>query len=223
MDGIATITYSFEMPSGEAFDAEQDFCVGTPKVWGDEITFTNGNGGQGYLCRDLWGNEFSFPYLCDYNHFEYKLTTVDETQTISQLITTSTNGMLDLPVPTPGFYKFWIRPISDCGVGDWTKKVVEYKNCSQGGFFSLSILPNPTASKATIELKQNIDIKETAKEKIEWELEIYDQSFMLKNKHKKLKAKKKKISTHNWKEGTYMVRAKVNGTIVTEKLIIKKN
>ena len=55
---------------------------------------------------------------------------------------------------------------------------------------------------------------------LEWNLEVYDQGQQLKAMKTKLKGKEFKLNTSGWKKGVYIVRAKVNGQTITDKLIV---
>jgi hypothetical protein len=83
----------------------------------------------------------------------------------------------------------------------------------------LSISPNPATGETTLKLvSENNDAPVAL---TEWDYEIYDSMQSLKEKKTKLKTAKTKISTSNWKEGVYIVRAIIGEKIITEKLLVK--
>ncbi len=85
----------------------------------------------------------------------------------------------------------------------------------------MSISPNPARSETTIALKNNSkeeDFDETA----QWDIEIYNQSYMLQDKKSKLKGNIIRINTSSWKEGIYYIKATYKDEIISEKLIIKR-
>jgi hypothetical protein len=85
--------------------------------------------------------------------------------------------------------------------------------------FYLSISPNPASGETTIEIKSTQ--KEQANQVIVWELEVYDQMRSMKEEKTKLRTAQTKINTSGWKEGVYIIRALVNGEVVTGKLMVK--
>lgn len=82
----------------------------------------------------------------------------------------------------------------------------------------MKISPNPATDEATIELCAS---GTKGPEISECQVEIYDPSQMLKTKIQKIKGNKQSIRTAGWKDGVYIVRAKVGNEILTDKLVIK--
>lgn len=191
-------------------------CLGAPVINASEIVFSNSAGGQGYLCTSQAGNTFELT-SCNSNYYEIKLTYLDETTIVSQYNTTDGFGSLDYSQLSPDYYLFWARGINNCGTGEWCVTEVEYVDCS---LFRLLVSPNPANSEATIELTSNTESEEVAKTP-EWELVVYGTNQELKTKSQKIKNKTHKINTQGWKDGVYIIRAKVDGKPITGKLIIK--
>lgn len=84
---------------------------------------------------------------------------------------------------------------------------------------SLSISPNPVTGETTLRL-----VGENENDLIalnEWDYEIYDSMQSLKEKKTKLKTVETKINTSSWKEGVYIIRAKIGEDIITEKMVVK--
>jgi len=90
---------------------------------------------------------------------------------------------------------------------------------SEGGPMLIVITPNPSAGEATIELTS--DNKEAFTALTEWEYEIYDSMQGMKEKKTNLKSTQTKVNTTNWKDGVYIVRAKIGEKIISEKLVVK--
>lgn len=102
----------------------------------------------------------------------------------------------------------------------------------------LSISPNPATSEATVELVNASTVgavqspsataglvsasTEKVEQEPEWSMEVYDAVQNIKAKTPKTKGNKQKLNTSGWKDGVYIVRANVNGEVVTGKLVVKK-
>ncbi len=90
-------------------------------------------------------------------------------------------------------------------------------NC---GYYYMTFTPNPSVSETTLTLEpgsEDIMVDESQ----EWDLEIYDQNQMLKEKKIKLKGKACKIKTAGWKSGVYFVRASYGKETIFGKLQVK--
>lgn len=85
--------------------------------------------------------------------------------------------------------------------------------------YSLSVSPNPATGEATIELVGNS--KETLAVGTEWDLEVYDSMQGMKEKKTNIKTTQTKINTFGWKDGVYIVRAKIGDEVISEKLVVK--
>ncbi|MEZ5107302.1 MAG: T9SS type A sorting domain-containing protein [Draconibacterium sp.] len=111
-----------------------------------------------------------------------------------------------------------IRACNTCGYTDWKHMYINVENC---GLYLLVFTPNPTSGETTLSIESESNEK-TFDETAEWELEIYDNAQMLKEKKTKLKGNNTKIQTAGWKEGMYVVRVKYKNQILTGKLVVKK-
>ena len=111
-----------------------------------------------------------------------------------------------------GTYQVVARAQNSCG---WSDYFITYVDVTDG--YYLAISPNPTTTEATIELV-NTSTEKATKE-IEWDLEVYD---AMKAKVQKIKTNKHNLNTTGWKDGVYMVRAKVESKIITGKLVVKQ-
>ena len=146
----------------------------------------------------------------------------------------------------PCFYNWILNPLngnsvyyygSTCDIAFYNsgtyQLVVQAKNtCTGSGYgpyyvtgiyvydsYRLSISPNPTTTEATIELVSTS--AEKAKKETEWNLEVYDAMQTLKAKTQKIKDNKQTVNTLGWKEGAYIVRAKIGMDIITGKLVVQ--
>jgi hypothetical protein len=85
--------------------------------------------------------------------------------------------------------------------------------------YSLLVSPNPSNDVATVELLSTEP--ETQASLVEWELEVYDQLQVQKIKTPKQKGKTYQLNTQGWKDGVYIILAKVGDEIISEKLVVK--
>lgn len=112
-------------------------------------------------------------------------------------------------------YDVQVEAVNSCGVSAKTFLPVFEPDC----FYRLLLSPNPTTTESTVEL---VSVSGTAFDlSTEWELEVYDQSQMLKTKKTKLKGQSCKINTTGWTDGVYIVRATYKERVLAEKLIVK--
>jgi hypothetical protein len=208
--------------SGDCADAtiRKDIdWVGKPYVNPATIHFTCVEG-QGYLCTNASGNEFSFYYTAPYNYFDVKLTNLSETLTLCELTIYGTEGDLDLCFPPPeGTYKFWIRGNNICGTGNWSKTAVDYVVC---GFWGLDIFPNPTTGETTVSIVSSNDKTIILNDDEEWHLEVYTQSKLLKLTRRNIKGNKYILNTSGWQTGMYFVVVYYKDEILTETLIVNE-
>jgi len=114
----------------------------------------------------------------------------------------------------PGYYQVVAKAHNTC---DWSSYSMRMVNVTSG--YYLAISPNPSSEETVVELAN--DNKEAMAALSEWDFEIYDTMQGIKEKKSKLKETKSKINTNNWKEGIYIVRAKIGDEIISEKLLVK--
>jgi hypothetical protein len=90
--------------------------------------------------------------------------------------------------------------------------------CDNG--YYLMFTPNPSTSETIVSIgsvsKKGFD--ETA----EWEVEIYDQGQILKEKKTRLKGREYLLNTSGWKEGVYIVRVNLKENVKSGVLIVTK-
>jgi len=121
---------------------------------------------------------------------------------------------VDIAFYNSGSYQLVVRAENDCGFGPYTGTSIYVYDAK-----SLSITPNPGNGEVTVA------IESTDKNELivsEWDLEIFSETMLLKEKKTKLKGKSTTIQTAGWTEGVYMVRAKYKDEILTGKLIVKR-
>jgi hypothetical protein len=110
-----------------------------------------------------------------------------------------------------------VRAQNDCGWTNWKYDYWQVVSCSGG--ILLKISPNPTESEAMLTLEnEDADIID---KNLEWEYEIYSPGLLLKEKKTKLKERNTKINTSGWKDGVYIVKARVGNELLSEKLVVK--
>jgi beta-glucanase (GH16 family) len=220
--GEGKITYSFEMPGGETFEAEETFWVGKPSldVSSEFFKIISADGGSDYVCTDQAGNEFDLSYFnnkCGCTNYEIKLTSLNGITVYDQFYT-SGNGDLDYPYLSEGWYIIWARGYNACGWGDWVSTELEFRDCSQ---MLLLFTPNPTTGETIMSIESTSKEK-TFDENTPWDFEVYSETQLLKTKQTNLRGQSTKIQTNGWKEGVYSVRVKYQNEILTGKLVVKR-
>jgi len=118
--------------------------------------------------------------------------------------------------PVEGTYTFMLKQNWTCG---WSSFAEEYREFF-GFWFGLLFSPNPTIGETTltIEPKGGKAFDENAG----WELEVYSQAYVLKERKTKLRGKSTIIKTTGWKAGIYIVRVKYKDKFLHGKLMVKK-
>jgi hypothetical protein len=115
-----------------------------------------------------------------------------------------------------------VEVYADACNGVNSKVIIDYFGSGYcGSSYSLIFSPNPATGETTLSIEtasEDIDFDENA----EWELEIYNQSQLLKEKKTSLKGKSTKIQTADWKEGIYFVRVKYKDEALQGKLVVKR-
>ncbi len=93
------------------------------------------------------------------------------------------------------------------------------RNCYS---YTLSLSPNPSTVETTISLETIATDAKSTEALQEWDLEVYNQGQQLKARKQKINGSQATLNTSGWKEGVYIIRAKVNGEVLTEKLVVKE-
>lgn len=125
------------------------------------------------------------------------------------------NSIISFNIVSGNSATFGVSTTNACG-----NVINNQYNFGIGGGYYMAISPNPATSVTTLELVS--DSKEPVAENIEWSLDIYDPMQRQKDNIPKIKGSRQIINTSGWKDGVYIVRANVNGEIVTGKLVVKK-
>ncbi|MDO8928188.1 MAG: T9SS type A sorting domain-containing protein [Bacteroidota bacterium] len=106
-----------------------------------------------------------------------------------------------------------------CGV--YTKVKIGYLGSGYcGGYYAMSLSPNPSSGETTLTIEPTSE-DVIFDENTEWEVEIFDQRQMLKEKRLKLKGRDQRIQTSGWKSGIYIVRVKYKDENLQAKLVVK--
>lgn len=112
-------------------------------------------------------------------------------------------------------YDIQVEAVNPCGLSEKTFMPVFEPDC----FYRLQLSPNPTTTESTVEL---VSVSGAAIDlNTEWELEIYDSMQGMKEKKTNLKTVQTKVNTSSWKDGVYIVRAKIGEKMVSDKLVVK--
>src|SRR5690606_34326832 len=117
----------------------------------------------------------------------------------------------------PGYYQLVVQAQNTCGTGPYYVESNLYVFDPR----NLSIFPNPSTEETTLSIKSELR-KGNFDEDSGWDLEVYTQGQLLKEKKTNLKGNSTKIQTAGWKEGVYIVRVHYKGELLTGKLVVKK-
>ncbi len=120
--------------------------------------------------------------------------------------------------PAPSQEDIYIRAHNSCGWSEWKHTIWSVvDNCGWYLIFS----PDSDTGGTKITIASGTAEKSFA-ETTEWNLEIYNQSQLLKEKKIKLKGNSTVINTSGWQEGVYTVQVKFDDEVLTDKLLIKR-
>jgi hypothetical protein len=104
--------------------------------------------------------------------------------------------------------------VTACGISKTTtRNNVEVIMCS-----NLLLTPNPSTDQTTVSIESSSE--KGFDPSVQWDLEVYE-GDQLKTKTSGVKGKSATLNTSNWKDGVYIVRAKLDDQILTGKLVIK--
>ena len=216
--GVGKITYTFQI-SGETFTAYKDFNVGPPISYidftvyrSDGVLATKG-GSTWLMCANttyhIYMNNHSSVQLS--NYIWKTPTGWYQNYTYQNMISVNTNSSPGGPVEISAY-------VNDCNGNYNIATTYMGTNYSCGAYF-MAFTPNPATEQTTIEL--SADGEKMVNDKTEWEMEVYDNMQSLKEKKIQIKGNQTKLNTTNWKDGVYIVRAKIGEEIISEKLLIK--
>ncbi|NQU85739.1 MAG: T9SS type A sorting domain-containing protein, partial [Mariniphaga sp.] len=177
--------------------------------------YTSGGSPASYMCPDTYYHIYiNNSGGCSLSNYSWSIPAAwDSMYQSSNMISVYTNS-------TPGGMVEVDAYISCCN--ETRKVITDYLYSGYcGGYYSMIFTPNPSELETTLSI-------ESTKEEVqfddneEWELEVYDQTQILKEKKNKIKGSKYKIKTQSWKEGIYIVRVKYKDEILQGKLVVKK-
>ena len=124
----------------------------------------------------------------------------------------------DIAFYSTGTYQLIVQAQNTCpGYGPYTvlNGIEVYDS------YGLLISPNPTSGVTTLTV-ESASQEKAVDEIIEWELEVYTQNQILKEKKTKLKGNSTAINTAGWLEGVYVVRVKYGKEVLQAKLVVTK-
>ncbi|MBN1822577.1 MAG: M4 family metallopeptidase [Prolixibacteraceae bacterium] len=211
-DGWVQVNYT----SNGVTTAGPKMNVGVNQPYSGDVyldLYTSGGSPASYMCPDTYYHI----YLvndggCSLSDYSWSIPAGwDSMYQYNNMISVYTNsypgGMVEVYANT------------SCGVN--RKILIDYLGSGYcGGYYSLSFTPNPTSLETTVLIEPTSeDIKFDINE--EWELEIYSETQVLKEKKVKLKGNEVRIQTQGWKDGVYFVRVKYKDEIITGKLVVK--
>ena len=224
--GSGTITFSFEMPSGEEFTAGRTFWVGIPDDTKLDIRTTNSGGLHEIMACEITSAEAqhdgSSGHAIDIDEYEWYMPYASDWDIYEEY----GGGGIDMRYveidywedPPPSTDVINIRAHNTCGWSWWESITVGVDdNC---GWF-LMFSPTPATGETTLSI-ESASAEKTFDETAEWDLEIYSETQLLKTKQTSLRGQSAKIQTAGWKEGVYLVRVNYNGEILTGKLVVKR-
>lgn len=220
--GAATITYTFEMPSGEIFEAAKYFWVGPPSSGNFNVIHVD------TYDNTLFEGETNQLVAVDYD-YQLGITDWDWDYDGWYHWEVTATDMLSF-VDVPYFYNYkdiYVRAENTCGESGWhTERFYPFE------YYYFSIFPNPASDyvELAIESKEEAANK-TSKVKIakikdkdgfgEYTIEVWSKAG---GKLKNITSKDKylQLSTRDLLPGIYFVHLKVDGKIYKQQLIIEK-
>ena len=128
-----------------------------------------------------------------------------------------------ISVYTGSTYGGMVEVYADACNGINSKVIIDY--FGGGGYcgnsYSMVLSPNPATGETTLSIETTSEDSEFD-ENAEWELEVYSQNQLLKEKKTSLRGSSTTIPTSGWKEGVYFVRVNYKDEVLQGKLVVKK-
>jgi beta-glucanase (GH16 family) len=245
-NGQGKITYTFKMPSNEIFTAEKTFWVGKPVLTNMTI-----NGSLTFPSEVCKGKIDIFAAGLDANYTEpvtyiwsgSNVGITGSTNSVWVKYTGSVNSYASVTVTVSGqcgqwsSHCTWSGLITNCGGDDETYRITPNETVLEDSTsfdesalltsvsetetkYKLTLTPNPAHMETILKI-ECVSAEETFDENEAWDLEIYTQSQLLKNRKTKLKGQSTNITIAGWQEGVYVVRVKYGNIILQEKLLVK--
>lgn len=203
--GIGQITYTFQMPSGETFNASKDIYVS--KLVAPVVRNTKYSGEGEPMQIQFTANQFTEGAPNTYNWY------VNNT-----LVESNYNDNIFIRyIPCGHTINVKCKISNVCMTSPYSSNHTLTNDCSR--YLVLLITPNPSINEAIISIESAS--KESFDLSTPWELEVYDQMQIMKEKKTAIRGKQTKIDITNWKDGVYIVRAKIGEEIISGKLLVK--
>ena len=120
-----------------------------------------------------------------------------------------------------GWVNVKVKARNACGWGNYSAPAFQFSTTTCNSYL-LSLSPNPSTVETTISLETIATDAKSTEALQEWDLEVYNQGQQLKARKQKINGSQATLNTSGWKEGVYIIRAKVNGEVLTEKLVVKE-
>ncbi|MGQ7868298.1 S8 family serine peptidase [Sunxiuqinia sp. sy24] len=120
-----------------------------------------------------------------------------------------------------GWVNVKVKARNACGWGNYSAPALQFSTNTCYPYL-LSLSPNPSTVETTISVGPASAEAKSTEALPEWDLEIYNQGQQLKARKQKIIGSQTTLNTSGWKEGVYIIRAKVNGEVLTEKLVVKE-
>ncbi|MCF8359113.1 MAG: T9SS type A sorting domain-containing protein [Prolixibacteraceae bacterium] len=124
--------------------------------------------------------------------------------------------------PLPYGTYVYVKGTNSCGSSSEYSEYLWVDDCGGGvpAVASIVFTPNPTSGETVLSIESGSK-EATLDETTEWDLEIYSETLVLKEKKTGLKGNKYTIQTSGWKEGLYIVRVKYGEEVLSGKLVVK--
>ncbi len=214
--GPGQVKLTVTTPSGNTGSTTKSFDVNCqPNPASVSITIEEQGGGWvDEVCpyTDYYIYVFNDDENCSTSNYDWDLPT-GWTEYYS-----SSNMILANSGPSPeGLLEITATTICNTNTVIFSETIPEGDDC--GGYY-LMFSPNPSTYETILELKS--DLSTFFDDDTDWELEIYNQSQVLKEKKTKIKGTQYTIQTSGWKEGIYYVRVKLKGKVKTGVLVVSK-
>lgn len=208
------------MPSGETFTAEKDIWIKGPDANETSFDVYRSDG----VKATQYGNNFSLCSNTTYHIYvmnsgpvplsNYTWTVPSgwtKNYTWENMISVNPNSSSGGPVTVNA---------TNTACNTIVPVITGYSSTNYScGSYYMALSPNPSIGETEIVL--SADGEKVLNDNTEWELQVFDQFQGLKEKKTKIKGKQAKIDTSNWKEGVYIVRALIDGELISEKLAVK--
>lgn len=133
--------------------------------------------------------------------------------------------------PNCNCYEIYVRlqTEDECGQLSAVAKKYITIDCTAPTPLKVVLSPNPATRETIVSIEtmeEGLSLKSGNEPAFdineEWEMEVYSETQILKEKKTKLKGNSTKLKTSGWKEGVYIIRIKYKDVILQEKLLVKK-